>query len=86
MWNFQHFTGRVESKFERKQLSKILKKYQFSSSEINVKLVTVPAMDDAHKYDYYDPNSTLREDVVKTIGRMRADGYIVEVDLKIIMI
>lgn len=76
-----HFTGIIDSKFERRLLSKILKKCEFSSSEITVKLTTIPKLLDVHKYDHHEPNYTLRADVMQTIGLMREDGYKVRAEV-----
>ncbi len=81
--NLLHFNGIIDSIFERRQLSKILKIYQFCSSEISVKLTTIPEVYDVHKYDFHELNNTLREDVMKAIGLLREDGYKVRVEVKI---
>lgn len=81
--NMLQFNGIVESKFQRRQLSKLLKIYQFSSSEIKVRITTIPKIDQMHKFNYYEPNYTLRQDVVESIRRLRSDGYTVKVEAKI---
>lgn len=81
--NILHYSGTIESKFERRQLSRLLKLYQFSCSEMKVGLSTLPGVKNIHKYDYYDPNSTLREDVTNTIRMLTYHGYKVKVDVKI---
>lgn len=81
--NMLSFSGVVESKYERRQLSKLLRTYQFSCSKMEVKLTTIPHVEDIHKYDYYDPYDTLRSDVIKSIGLLRHEGYKVRAEVKI---
>lgn len=81
--NTLHFTGTIWTKFERKQLSRLIKIYQFSCSRMKIKLTTFPGVVEVHKYDFYDPNCTLREEVTHTIRMLVNDGYEVRVDVKI---
>lgn len=81
--NNLHFSGRIESKVERRQLSKLIKMFQFSCSEMKIRIKTLPRVQNVHQYDFFDPHITLREEVTTTVRMLRRDGYRVRVDLTI---
>ncbi len=81
--NTLKFTGTVKSKFERRQLSKLIKLYQFSCSDMRVRLSTIPKVCNIHDYDCYDPDHTLRRDITNVIRMLTRDGYKVQVEVSI---
>lgn len=79
--NTLKFTKIIDSKFKKRQLSRLLKYYQFSCSEIQVKLKISPPVLDIHKYHIHESDCTLREDVITTVGWFTKAGYEVKVEV-----
>lgn len=78
------FRGIVVTKFDRRHLSRLLKMYQFTCSDLTVKIWTMPELDNIDKYNLHDSNSTLREEVMNVVRMLSSDNYEVRVEMKIL--
>lgn len=72
-----YFVVRPKNKHDRRDVSKFLKRVQYNWTHVTVKLTTFPKVNNKAKYNFYDPENNLREDVVETIRRLNTDGILV---------
>ena len=79
------FHMHVYSKRQRRQLSILLRRYQFRAARILVNISPIPEMtgEMLHHYHEYDPESTLREDILRSVDLLRKDGYSMSVVVKV---
>lgn len=67
----------IRSKRDRKRLSNFLKRVQFSTAEIKIVLTCFPKMIDYSKYNSYDVDETLREEVTSLVRLLTRDKYFI---------
>lgn len=79
--NVINFIGSTESKTKRRTLSKLLKMYQFNCTHMKIGIYTLPEVTNVHKYVTFDPDQTVRMEVMDAIKVLREDGYKVIVDV-----
>lgn len=73
----EYFVIRPKVKSDRRNISKCLKRVQYQCAHVKVKLTTFPKIDNNSIFNFYNPENTLREDVVETIRRLSFNRILV---------
>lgn len=81
----QNFLFTIRCKKDRKRFSTFLKHFQFKASEMKIKLSCFPRVQNYHKYNSYNPDGTLRTDVMDTVKSLTMDGYFVVAEVSLVI-